>query len=151
MLSPKIMPVGGSRLEAALSEAEKLITQAGFFHGNVLVLTSDTPTAEATAMAKTLNKHHIDVSIMPVLSPKAALNPLFSRFASAGGGRVIPLSSTSDDMESWLKATRTRQQFNLDADNKAEVWQDQGRWFIIPALLLLLPVFRRGWVQRIMS
>ena len=151
MLTPGIMPVGGHRLDNAMNEAARLITQAGFNHGSILVLTSIAPTPGEIAAASELNHKNIHVSIMPVLSSDKAQNPLFQRLANAGGGQVVPFSDRSDDLKKWLRTTRTHQSFNTDATNEVPVWRDQGRLFIFPALILLLPVFRRGWLQRISS
>lgn len=151
MLTPDIMPIGGDRLDAALKEAAKLITQAGFNDGNILVMTSRAPTTEAVDSASLLRSDGINVSIMPILGRDKPLNPLFERLASAGGGELISLTDTSDDLNQWLKATRSHRHYSADLNHKIPVWRDQGRLFIWPALLLFLPVFRHGWLQRISS
>lgn len=151
MLLPDTMPVDGHRLDTALNEASKLFTQAGFNHGDILVLTARAPSSEDIDAAKVLDAEGIHVSIMPVLNRTQALNPLFERFAKSGGGLLIPMTDTSDDLKRWLQATHTHQVFAADLNNEVPVWRDQGRWFIVPALLLLLPVFRRGWLQRVSS
>lgn len=151
MLLPDTMPVEGHRLDSALQEAAKLFTQAGFHHGDILVLTARAPSPEDIETARKLDSEGVHVSIMPVLKQQQALNPLFERFSKAGGGRLIPMSDTSDDLKQWLSATRTHQAYSADLTNEVPVWRDQGRWFIVPALLLLLPVFRRGWLQRVSS
>ena len=151
MLLPDTMPVEGHRLDSALTEAAKLFTQAGFSHGDILVLTARAPAPEDIDAAKVLDGQGIHVSIMPVLNRQQALNPLFERFSTAGGGLLIPMTDTSDDLNQWLNATRAHQAFTADLNNEVPVWRDQGRWFIVPALLLLLPVFRRGWLQRVSS
>ena len=151
MLLPDTMPVAGHRLDSALQEAAKLLTQAGFNHGDILVLTSRAPSTEDIDVAKGLDDKGIHVSIMPVVKRQQALNPLFERFSKAGGGELIPMTDNSDDLKHWLSATRTHQAFGTDLQNEVPVWRDQGRWFIVPALLLLLPIFRRGWLQRVSS
>lgn len=151
MLLPDTMPVEGHRLDSALQEAAKLFIQAGFRHGDILVLTAKAPSLDDIDAAKKLDGEGIHVSIMPVLKNQQALNPLYERFSNAGGGSLIPMTDTSDDLSQWLKATQTHQAFSADLMNEVPVWRDQGRWFIVPALLLLLPVFRRGWLQRMSS
>jgi len=151
MLTPDVMPVTGYQLTSALNEAEQLITQAGFNQGNILILTAKAPSSEDIATAKKLAQKNIHVSVMPVLNHEKAQNPLFKRLAKAGDGQLVPFSDQSNDLKQWLKASRTHHMFNEDAKNAIPVWQDQGRWFVLPALLFLLPVFRRGWIQRIVS
>lgn len=149
MLLPDTMPVEGHRLDSALYEAAKLFKQAGFSHGDLLVLTARAPTQEDIDAAKALDSEGIRISIMPIVNQQHALNPLFERFSKAGGGLLIPMLDTSDDLDEWLNATRTQQAFTKDFNNEVPVWRDQGRWFIFPALLLLLPAFRRGWLERV--
>lgn len=148
MLSPDIMPVRGNQLDSAMIEAQKLITQAGFKQGNILILTSKTPTSTDIDIATTLSHHGIDTSIMPILNQNNALNPLFKRFANAGNGQLIPITTKINDINLWLKNTKTHRQFQTDTNSDIQVRRDQGRFFIIPVLLLLLPLFRRGWLQR---
>lgn len=147
-LSPDIMPIEGQKLDLALEEAATLITNAGFKAGQILVMSGETPSSAATATAKALAKKKIYTSVMPMLANKTA-NSSFEDLAAAGQGELIPFADTSADLDQWLKGSTDREQFSLSEDNDIPLWRDEGRWFLIPALLLLLPVFRRGWLQRI--
>ncbi|KTD69584.1 hypothetical protein Lste_2742 [Legionella steelei] len=145
-LTPDVMPVTGQNLDSALSEASNLIKQAGYNQGQILVLTADTPSDAAIALAKKLADSGIYSSIMPVKADKN-LNPLFGRFADAGKGQLVQYTPDATDLDQWLNASNN-QQFALSKDEDIPLWRDEGRWFLIPALLMLLPVFRRGWIQR---
>lgn len=146
-LTPDIMPVTGQNLDSALNEARNLIKQAGYNQGQILVLTADTPSSASIALAKKLAESGIYSSIMPVKADKN-LNPLFERFADAGNGQLVKYSSDSSDLEQWLKSSNNNE-FALSENEDIPLWRDEGRWFLIPALLFLLPVFRRGWIQRV--
>ncbi|EHL32419.1 VWA domain-containing protein [Legionella drancourtii] len=146
-LTPDIMPVTGQNLTTALDAANQLIKQAGYAYGQILVLTADSPSSEAIALAKKLAQSGIYSSIMPITADKK-LNPLYQRFAEAGEGQVLKYRSDSSDLTQWITASANKQ-FTLNKDEDIPLWRDEGRWFLIPALLLLLPVFRRGWLQRI--
>ncbi|MFT4060601.1 MAG: VWA domain-containing protein [Legionella sp.] len=146
-LTANIMPVGGQNLASALEEAGKLIDQAGYNQGQILVLTADSPSANAIALAKKLAATGITSSIMPVTIDKN-LNPLFQRFADAGSGWVLKYTSDSSNLAQWINASANKE-FALIKDENIPLWRDEGRWFLIPALLLLLPAFRRDWLQRI--
>jgi Ca-activated chloride channel family protein len=146
-LTPEIMPVTGQNLGSALTEASLLIKQAGYGYGQILVLTADSPSPEAIALVKKLAATGIYSSIMPVIADKK-LNPLFQRFAASGGGYLLEYTSDSSNLDKWIDAN-AQQQFALSKDEDIPLWRDEGRWFLIPALLLFLPVFRRGWLQRI--
>lgn len=143
-LTPDVMPVGGQDLSSALKQASQLIEQAGYHHGQVLVLTADTPSEVAAETARTLASKGIFSSIMPIRA-EGDLNPLFQKFATLGHGTLLHYTADPGDLEQWLKLTRHEQSLALDKENNSPLWQDEGRWFLIPALLLLLPVFRRGW------
>ncbi|WED44711.1 VWA domain-containing protein [Legionella cardiaca] len=146
-LSPDIMPVEGHQLNTALEEAGQLIKQAGFHRGQILVLTAETPSTAAIAVAKELANERIITSILPIKADKN-LNPLFQEFAAAGQGALLPFTDDSGDLDKWL-AINSGNQFHLDQQDDIPLWRDEGRWFLLPALLFLLPVFRRGWLQRV--
>lgn len=148
MLQPDIMPVGGQRLDTALQEAAKLIQQAGFTKGQLLVLTPGLPEAQALKTAETLAAIGIDTSILPLISDKSLL-PLFEPLARAGKGMVLPFSDNETDLDQWITETKNAQQEMVETDNFLPVWRDEGRWFLLPALLTLLPVFRRVWLIRV--
>ncbi|MBA2657434.1 MAG: VWA domain-containing protein [Tatlockia sp.] len=147
-LSPEIMPVAGQKLDLALEEAARLIANAGFKEGQILVLSGETPSLEAIETAKNLAKKQIYTSVMPITGEKTA-STLFNDLAQAGEGEVIPFSDRSIDLDRWLEVSGNQQKFTLSNDDDIPVWRDEGRWFLIPALALLLPIFRRGWLQRI--
>lgn len=146
-LTPDIMPVDGNDLKSALEQAHDLMTQSGSQTGQILVLTAHPPSQSATKTAKSLAYDGITTSIIPVLN-EPSLSPLFNHFASAGRGDLILYTDTTTDIDQWLAESKTNQRFGINLQNDIPVWQDQGRWFLIPALLLLLPAFRRGWLQR---
>ncbi|WP_028389449.1 vWA domain-containing protein [Legionella fairfieldensis] len=146
-LSPDIMPVEGQRLDIALEEAGELITNAGFKQGQILVLTGETPTLPAIDAAKKLATQQIHTSVMPIVA--STLSPLFQDLAAAGQGQVVPFAETSIDLDNWLQDTGNDEHYSRSKDNDIALWQDEGRWFLFPALACMLPVFRRGWLQRI--
>lgn len=147
-LTPEVMPVGGQRLDSALDEAARLITDAGYGYGQILVLTADAPSSEGMDVAKKLAASGISSSIMPI-RPDKNLNPLFQRFANEGQGQLLIYNPDSQDLVQWLDTGNSEKQFDLSNHDDIPVWRDEGRWFLIPALIFLLPIFRRGWLQRV--
>ncbi|MGC1183349.1 vWA domain-containing protein [Legionella sp.] len=146
-LTPDIIPVTGQNLNSALNEAHQLIKQAGYQRGEILVLTADSPSSEAIALAKKLAQSGIFSSIMPITTNKN-LNPQYQHFADAGKGLLLKYSADNNDLDQWLAASANKQ-FALSEDEDIPLWRDEGRWFLIPALLLLLPVFQRNGLLRI--
>jgi len=147
-LTPAIMPVRGNRLETALVQAEKLFTQAGSESGEILVLTANPPSQSGIRETKRLASHGINTSVIPVMKQQTSSSS-FELMAKAGHGHVISFTDTQADLDQWLAASQANQRFGINLQNDIPVWRDQGRWFLIPVLLLLLPLFRRGWLQRI--
>lgn len=148
-LTPDVIPVGGQKLNVALDEAAHLIHQSGYQHGQILVLSASTPSSDAISTAKRLAAEGIYSSIIP-MNNNQQLNPLFQRFAHAGKGQSLVYSSDITDLNTWIEHTRT-QEFAASKDNDVPLWRDDGRWFLLPALLFFLPIFQRGWLQRMMS
>jgi len=147
-LSPAIMPVGGNQLERALYEAKSLITAAGAQSGELLVFTAKIPSHAAVSAAQTIATQGFHVSIIPMLDDKGAL-PLFAPLAKAGRGQVVSLTHDNTDIKHWLATTQSKGMYQTNDLNDIPLWRDEGRWFIALALLLLLPAFWRGWLQRI--
>lgn len=146
-LTPDVMPVDGQKLDSALQMAAQLIEQAGFHYGQILVLSAATPDSQAIDEAQHLAEQAISTSAMPINNDQS-LNPLFKRLAQAGQGQLLSLNGNPHELDQWLNASGKRQ-YNLNEQDLIPVWRDEGRWFLIPALILLLPAFRRGWLQRI--
>ncbi len=148
-LTPDVMPVQGQQLSTALQQAEQLISDAGFHQGQLLVLTAVPPSDSAISEAASLSKHGLQTSIMPVIGHETASDPHFLALAKAGGGELIPMSDTSSDLDQWLKDTKGHHDVVEQEQKDVPVWRDEGRWFLIPALLFLLPLFRRNALLRI--
>ncbi len=149
-LDPGIMPVGGTNLAEALKEGAELIKQSGATYGDLLVLTGTAPKEAAILTAKKLQRKHVSSSILP-LTVSQSKSASFKAFASAGGGQVIPFTNTESDIKQWLSERSSEETLQENLNNTIPLWRDDGRWFLFPAGLLLLPVFRRFWLMRIQS
>nr|HAT8714254.1 VWA domain-containing protein [Legionella jordanis] len=146
-LTPDIMPVEGNRLDLALEQASQLISQAGFNHGQILVLTAERPNDESLALAKKLAQKQIYTSVMPIRASDDA-EPLFQTLATAGAGKLINFNDDKQ-LAKWLSLTKSNNDYHRSQQDNVSLWRDEGRWFILPALLFLFPLFRRGWLQRL--
>lgn len=146
-LTSDVMPVAGRRLDSALKTASTLIKEAGYSQGQLLVLTADTPSQEDRTVAGELAAQGITSSIMP-MRPERDLNPLFQSFAEAGQGMLLPYSPDTSDLDQWLHEASPGQ-YEQNSEDNIPLWRDEGRWFLIPALFFLLPLFQRGWLQRV--
>ncbi len=147
-LEPSIMPIGGNNLMAALKEGKQLIQQSGSPYGDLLVLTGTPPSKAAIHMAKKLSETQIHTSILALTASKQP-SSAFKAFAKAGGGENITFSHTEKDIQQWLTSGSYEEVMQENINNTVPVWRDDGRWFLIPAMICLLPVFRRAWLMRL--
>lgn len=70
---------------------------------------------------------------------------LLRRASSEAGIPVVRLETGDGDVRALLRAIESSLR---QADDPDARWQDQGWWFVWPALLLALPWFRRGWTMQ---
>lgn len=146
-LQPDILPVEGNQLELALEEAKSVFTEAGLGFGDILVLTAETPSAAAVAAAQKLSAAGYTLSVLPLLADPQAQS-LFAPLAKAGQGQVIPMTADRSDIQHWLKLRALKAAYQVNLHDDIPLWRDEGRWFLLPGLLFLLPLFRRGWLER---
>jgi len=150
-LIPEVMPVKGNDLAYALQEAQKLIKDAKFQQGQILVFTAAIPDKDAILTARELANLGITTSIIPVMAKGSSQSNMFQELAAAGHGELISFSDTSEDLEKWLADTKGDDHYEVNLENEIPIWRDEGRWFLIPALIFLLPAFRRGFSTRVGS
>lgn len=149
-LDPNIMPVGGMNLADALKEGRNLIQQSGVSYGDILILTGTAPSNAAILAAKKSFQKHIRTSILN-LSASKTHSTAFNKLAKAGGGKNISFTNTEKDIQQWLNESALDEKFEENINNTIPIWRDDGRWLLIPALLCLLPIFRRFWLMRIQA
>ena len=141
-LTADIMPVEGDDLSLALKEAAKLITNAGFKAGDLFILTSTIPSKEAVRTASTLADQGMHTSVLPVqqdLNVLASFEPL----AKAGDGMVLPFTNDKSDLTDWLTTTHAHSEYAKNTQTDCPRFREEGRWFLIPALCALCPLFRQ--------
>lgn len=147
-ITPDIMPIDGINLERALQDAAHLIEQTGAGPADILVLTGTAPSQAAIKTAKKLAAKHIYTSILP-LTTSTSHQARFEKFAQAGRGLNIPFQNTTHDLDAWLNYHAFERSLKAKDHESMPMWRDDGRWLIIPALLLVLITFRRNWTLRL--
>lgn len=169
-LSPRIMPVQGTRLDLGLQMAARLLRQAGQKTGDVLVLTAGEQVTAAIDTARQLRGDGYRVSLIGVGSRDGAPIPLpdggffkdkdgrlvVSRLdikalwdvAQAGGGVYRTLDAGSADTQAVLEFTDRRSQAEQAEGSTLHVdqWRDAGIWLLPPLVLLSALAFRQGWL-----
>lgn len=156
-LSPDVMPTDGSRPERAIDASAKLLEQAGFDQGDIL-LVSDHADAAAVAAARRASRSGYRVSALGLGTAagsayrdasgtigQARLDAASLRaMAGATGGRYA--AASADDADLRALGVLDPQQ-GAGASSRGEQgrhWQDDGYWLLPPLLLLALFAFRRG-------
>jgi Ca-activated chloride channel family protein len=156
-LAPDVMPVDGSRADRGIDWSARLLHQAGFDHGDILLLSdhADDPARRAAAAAA---RDGYRVSVLGLGSPAGAAYrdgegriaeahldvPSLRALANAGGGGYATLAAGDGDLA--LLGVLDPQQAGATAarGEKTAIWLDQGYWLLLPLLLLALFAFRRG-------
>lgn len=145
-LNEGVMPVNGNDLSAALNEGKRLVEQAGFHLGDMLVITANTPTEKAIDTAARLADKNFQTSVLPINASKWVSNADQS-LAKAGKGIVIDFPNSSHGLQLWLNESGRSHQLQEDVMNNVPLWRDEGHWLMLLALLCLIPVFRRGYLE----
>ena len=156
-LEPDVMPVDGSHADRAIVWSAKLLQQAGFDHGDILLLTDHADaSARSAALAVARDGYRVsalglgttggaayrdaDGHIAQTHLDAASLRAL----ASAGGGAYAALSAGNSDLATLGVLDSQRAGAMAAHGEKTSVWRDQGYWLLPPLLLLALLAFRRG-------
>ncbi|KAF1711389.1 hypothetical protein CSC70_05635 [Pseudoxanthomonas kalamensis DSM 18571] len=155
-LDPDVMPVDGQDPAAAIAWSQRLLQQAGFEHGDILLLT-DQANAAAQAAAVEAWQQGTRVSVLGIGTPtgsayraragaieQARLDTgSLQALATAGGGRYRTLTADDADLQA-LDVLQPREAASTARGQGGLAWQDEGYWLLLPLLLLALPLFRRG-------
>lgn len=154
-LAPDVMPLDGQRADRAIAWSARLLRQAGFDRGDILLLT-DHADAEAIASAGRARAAGYRVSALGVGTPRGGMidvpgaidqarldAPSLRSLASAGGGAYQALGPGSGDLRA-LGVLDARAQDGRAGGATATSWRDEGYWLLPLAMLLAIPLFRRA-------
>ncbi|KGQ18447.1 TPR domain containing protein [Lysobacter dokdonensis DS-58] len=156
-LAPDVMPIDGHRPDRAISRAVDLMRQAGFDHGDILVLT-DHGDAAANAAAMQAARQGMRVSVLGLGTEagtvvqqvgggisRVSLDPAsLQSLASAGGGRYATLSVDDADLRALGVLSAQAAGATSTQGRAGRSWEDAGYWLIPPLMLIAVFAFRRG-------
>lgn len=162
-LEPDVMPVDGQDAAAALNHSARLLRQAGFDRGDILVV-GDHADASALAAATKLRLQGYRVSALGVgTALGAAYRDLEGRFqhasldaaslralAAAGGGAYAALVPGDADLRALGVLDPQAGGAASARGQKGLAWLDEGYWLLPPLLLLGLFAFRRNGVAAVL-
>ncbi|PSU33823.1 VWA domain-containing protein [Photobacterium lutimaris] len=173
-LSPEVMPTKGKNAAAGVKEAIKLLDQALFGYGDILLVTSGISEAESLAIEALLAGTHYSLSTYGISTPQGATiyrgdgtpylgndgQPVVSRLvperlrelaAQTGGIAVTYQHSQSDieQLQSFLQKLRTVGELREQSDSLSAQFINDGYWLLWPLAGILLLAFRRGAVYSV--
>jgi len=155
-LAPDVMPVDGHRADRAISRSARLLRQAGFDRGDILVIT-DHAAAAARREAVAASRAGYRVSVLGLgtaagapyrntdgLMVQARLDAgALSSLANAGTGSYAAMTTGDADLRA-LDVLSGAQADTVAAAGGGRRWRDEGYWLLPPLMLLALFAFRRG-------
>jgi Ca-activated chloride channel family protein len=156
-LSPAIVPVSGQRADLAIERGVELLQQAGFPHGQILLM-SDQADGAAQLAANRARQSGFQVSALGLGTAagatyrdgtgrfdRAALDAgSLQELAASGGGRYATLTRDTADLRALgVLDPGQADAGSVDQDGTRD-WEDQGYWLLPAVMLLALLVFRRG-------
>lgn len=156
-LEPDVMPVDGQSADRAIAWSARLLQQAGFDEGDILLVT-DHANPQATAAAATAAAQGFRVSALGLGTTtgapyrtraggidQARLQPAsLQALATAGGGSYRALATGNGDLEALGLLDPGQADAHSTRGQKGLAWQDQGYWLLPLLMLLALFAFRRG-------
>jgi Ca-activated chloride channel homolog len=156
-LEPSVMPVDGQRGDRAIAWSLRLLRQAGFDQGDILLMT-DHADPRAIAAAAEARRQGYRVSALGLGSAagsayRTGLGAIaharldagsLQALASEGGGAYAALAPGDGDLAALGVLDPAHTGGSLAGGSAGRQWQDQGYWLLLPLLLLALPAFRRG-------
>ncbi len=156
-LEPAVMPVDGQQADRAIAWSVRLLQQAGFEQGDILLL-GDHADAAADNAASAALRQGFRVSVLGLGTAAGAPyrdgqgRILHARLdagslralASAGGGDYQALTANDSDLRALGVLDPNEAGASTQRGEKGLAWQDGGYWLLPPLMLLALLAFRRG-------
>jgi len=156
-LEPDVMPVDGQEAAKAIAASVRLLQQAGFNRGDILLITDQGDAADNSAAAEA-NRQGFRVSTLGVGTAagapyknidgsisQARLDAGSLRALSvAGGGTYQTLTADNSDLDALGVLTPADAESSSTRGQKGLAWKDEGYWLLPLLMLLALLAFRRG-------
>jgi Ca-activated chloride channel family protein len=148
-LAPDVMPVDGQRIDRAISWSAKLLRQAGFTQGDILVM-GDHATAADIAAAAAVASDGVRVSVLGLGAPAGAAasggldEASLRQLANAGRGEYRRVTGDDADLRALGVLSPRAGAGKEGQGGGGRQWLDEGYWLLPVLMLLVLPAFRRG-------
>jgi len=156
-LEPDVMPVDGQEAAKAIALSVRLMQQAGFNRGDILLITDQGDAIDNSAAADAKRQgfrvstlgvgtaagapyKNIDGSIGQARLDAGSLRAL----SVAGGGTYQALTAGNSDLDALGVLTPADADASSTRGQKGLAWKDEGYWLLPLLMLLALFAFRRG-------
>ncbi|MCG8579334.1 MAG: VWA domain-containing protein [Bacteroidales bacterium] len=166
-LQPNVMPLGGTRLDNALSIADSIFSRTEA-PCTLLLLTDEVSTEQAGQIKAFVSNSSNSVELMPMATPQGGRIPGNRRgtYARQDGQFVISKLNTQvlfelqkhpsvnvnsltldkEDVSLIAEKVRKNLVFQQNDEDSEEDWQEMGFVLLWPALILFAFWFRKGWM-----
>ena len=172
VLNSNIVPSEGNNMNSGILKAAKLINQAGFNKGNIILITDTEPKKSTYEIVEKLKDEGIITSILAIGTNKGAPmknkndtfvtnkegNIIFSKLnqralqnlATVGGGVYTLFNDNNTDIDKLIHRYNPEKESQiLNKKQNTVIWKDQGHW-IIWFLIIMTSFFgRKGWWEKI--
>ena len=156
-LEPDVMPVDGQQPDKAIVWSVRLLQQAGFERGDILLISDHADAAANRAAAEALRQGY-RVSALglgttagaPYRTPDGRIAQArlqagsLRALSAAGGGRYQAIATDDSDLRTLELLVPRETDASTTRGKKGLAWQDDGYWLLPPLMLLALLAFRRG-------
>jgi Ca-activated chloride channel family protein len=138
-VSPAIMPEPGDRLDLALREAARVLTEGQ--HGGSIVVLADAVDTDAAALEFMQKDFSFPVQFLAINAPDSSQSDALRAAARALKAAVEPLSVEGSDVTAIVRRAAGAPVAQRGA--QGERWQEAGYWLVPLVGLVLLASFRR--------
>lgn len=138
-ISPNIMPAPGDRLDLALREAARVLTES-HQEGSIMVF-ADTVDTDLVSLQSIAKGYGFPVQFLAINSPESSQNDALRAAARTFRARVELLTVDNKDIATIVRhAAHTP---TARHGEQGEHWQEAGYWLLPPVGLVVLVSFRR--------
>lgn len=158
-LEPDVMPVDGQQPGKAIAWSVRLLQQAGFERGDIVLISDHADAAANSAAADALRQGYRVSALGLGTAAGAPYRTAEGRiaqarlqagtlraFSAAGGGRYQAIATDDSDLRALELLVPRETDASAARGKKGLAWQDEGYWLLPPLMLLALFAFRRGGV-----
>lgn len=156
-LEPDVMPVDGQQPGKAIAWSVRLLQQAGFERGDIVLVSDHADAAANGAAAEALRQGYRVSALGLGTAAGAPYRTAAGRIAqarlqaatlralsAAGGGRYHAVTADDSDLRALELLVPRETDASATRGKKGLAWQDEGYWLLPPLMLLALFAFRRG-------